>query len=140
MSEKESHECIKGHEQKVEGCDDCAAGFREVGFVSFRRTGDSYSDSLKFFECQSCFCLTLNTDHRCSVEKDDGSGLTDSVFSISMPVGTLVFSDEFKRDEVLRDDPYPGTVVFLQNSQTFWIFTGSFPWVQTDQYFRRINQ
>jgi hypothetical protein len=109
--------------------------FREVGSVSFKQDSDPYSKALKILECRKCFSLTLNPEHRCAVENNSPE-LTNEGLSVSMPVGTIVFSSEDARDECLPN-PHPGTVVYLADTKTFWIFPGKYPWIQTDQYFRR---
>jgi hypothetical protein len=109
--------------------------FREVGSVSFKHDSDVCSKPLKILECRKCFSLTLNENHRCAIEINI-SELTNESWSVSMPVGTIVFSTKDARDESLPN-PHPGTICYLVDTNTFWIFTGSFPWIQTDQYFRR---
>jgi hypothetical protein len=110
--------------------------FREVGSVSFKHDSDPYSKPLKILECQKCFSLTLNSEHRCVSETSANSELTSNDVSVSMPIGTIVFATKDARDDSLPN-PHPGTICYLVDTNTFWIFTGSFPWIQTDQYFRR---
>lgn len=110
--------------------------FREVGSVSFKHDSDVYSKPLKILECRKCFSLTLNSEHRCVSETSANSKLTTDGSSVSMPVGTVVFSSEDARDERLPN-PHPGTICYLVDTNTFWIFPGNYPWIQTDQYFRR---
>jgi hypothetical protein len=113
--------------------------FREVGSVSFKHESDPYSQSLKIFECRQCFLLTLNKDHCCVSQTSTNSELTTDGLSVSMPIGTIVFATKDARDELLPN-PHPGTIVFLVDTKTFWIFTGSFPWIQTNQYLERPSQ
>lgn len=71
----------KGDMRWLHGCDGCCAPpkpeclFLQVGTVRFNQQGELYSDSLKLFECKSCFTLTLNPDKysACNLKRNESA-------------------------------------------------------------------